>query len=196
MLIAPRGREPRRPYSIAAAPEDAERDGWLELLVGVEAEGQPSTELTLEPGAVVDIEGPVGRFTFPAQPEEERFVFIAGGTGIAPLRSMLRHALHIPHRQLGLLYSARTPGEFAYEPELRSLASHGVIELRQTITREAPNEWTGTRGRIGRGELAPLIHDPATLCFVCGPQALVDEIPRQLQELGVERRLIRIEEFW
>jgi ferredoxin-NADP reductase len=195
LLVATHGQEQRRPYSIAGAPEDADRDGWLELLVGVDAEGRPGTHLPLEPGAVVDIEGPVGHFTFPAQPEEERFVFIAGGTGIAPLRSMLRHALHVPHRQLGLLYSARTPGEFAYEPELRSLAGNGLIELRQTITREAPDEWPGTRGRIGRGELAPLIHDPATMCFVCGPPALVEEIPTQLEELGVARRLIRIEEF-
>jgi ferredoxin-NADP reductase len=195
LLIAAHGHEQRRPYSMAAAPEDAERDGWLELLVGVDVEGSPGKHLTLEPGAAVDIEGPIGRFTFPAQPEQDRFVFIAGGTGIAPLRSMLRHALHVPHRQLGLLYSARTLSEFAYEEELRSLAGSGLIELRQTITREAPDEWTGKRGRIGRSDLAPLVHDPATLCFVCGPPALVDEIPRQLEELGVARRLIRIEEF-
>ena len=195
VFVATHGHEQRRPYSIAGAPEDAERDGWLELLVGVDTDGRPGDHLILEQGAIVDIEGPLGRFTFPAQPEEERFVFIAGGTGIAPLRSMLRHALHVPHRQLGLLYSARTPGEFAYEPELRSLASNGLIELRQTITREAPGDWTGTRGRIGPNDLAPLIHDPATLCFVCGPPALVDEIPRRLEELGVARRLIRIEEF-
>ena len=50
---------------------------------------------------MVDVEGPLGSFTFPADPEERRFVFIAGGTGIAPLRAMLRHALDIPHREIG-----------------------------------------------------------------------------------------------
>ena len=68
LLIAAEGQEPRWPYSIAGAPEDAERDGWLELLVGVDAEGHPASPLTLELGAAVDIEGPVGRFTFPVQP--------------------------------------------------------------------------------------------------------------------------------
>jgi ferredoxin-NADP reductase len=195
VMIASQGSERRRPYSIACAPEEADADGWLELLVGVDGEGRPGMDLTLEPGVLVDIDGPVGRFTFPLHPMEKRFVFIAGGTGIAPLRSMLRHALHVPHRQIGLLYSARTPGEFAYESELRSLARDGHIELRQTVTRESADDWTGTRGRIGRGELAPLVHDPLTLCFVCGPPALVQDIPKQLEELGVSRQRIRVEEF-
>jgi ferredoxin-NADP reductase len=195
LLVAAHGHERRRPYSIAGAPEDAARDGCLELLVGVDAEGRAGPHLTLEPGALVDIEGPVGRFTFPSNPAEERFVFIAGGTGIAPLRSMLRHALSVPHRQIGVLYSARTPGEFAFESELRRLAREGQIELRQTVTRESADGWTGTRGRIGPGDLAPLIHDPATMCFICGPPALVQEIPRQLEELGVPRHRIRVEEF-
>jgi NAD(P)H-flavin reductase len=195
LLIASHGHERRKPYSITTAPEDVERDGWLELLVGVDAEGRPGPHLTLETGAMVDVEGPVGRFTFPNEPEVRRFVFVAGGTGIAPLRSMLRHALHVPNRRIGLLYSARTPGEFAYEPELRLLARQGRIELRLTVTRESPDDWTGTRGRIGPDELAPLIHDPATMCFVCGPPPLVEEVSKQLLELGVPKHLIRIEEF-
>ena len=195
LLVANHEYDRRRPYSIAGAPEDARRDGWLELLVGVDAEGSPGPHLTLEPGAAVDIEGPLGRFTFPPTPEEERFVFIAGGTGIAPLRAMLRHALNEPHRQIGLFYSARTPDEFAYERELQSLAREGRIELRQTVTRVVPEDWNGTRGRIRRDELAPLIHDSATMCFICGPPALVDEVPRLLDELGVPRQRIRIEEW-
>jgi ferredoxin-NADP reductase len=195
LFIAKHGHERRRPYSIAAAPEDAERDGRLELLVGVDAEGRAGPHLPLEAGTLVDVEGPVGRFTFPREPDAQRFVFIAGGTGIAPLRSMLRHALRVPHRQIGLLYSARTPGEFAYETELRTLARDGRIEFRQTVTRDSHGDWTGTRGRISPSELAPLIHDPATMCFVCGPPKLVQEITRQLGELGVPKSLIKVEEF-
>jgi ferredoxin-NADP reductase len=195
VLVGAHASERRKPYSIASAPEDADREGFLELLVGVEADGGAGPHLTLAPGALVDVEGPIGRFTFPVDPEERRFVFIAGGTGIAPLRAMLRHALHAPRYQIGLLYSARTLGDFAYEQELRSLARAGRIELRQTVTRDvAPAEWTGTRGRIGRENLAPLVHDPATLCFICGPPALVEEMPRLLNELGVPPYRIRVEE--
>lgn len=196
LLVAGHDHERRRPYSIAAAPEDAEREGCLELLVGVDADGAAGTHLTLEPDTLVDVEGPIGRFTFPPDPEEQRFVFIAGGTGIAPLRAMLRHALRARHRQIGLLYSARTPDDFAYEEEWRALAREGRIEYRQTVTREvAAENWLGTRGRFGRDELAPLVHDRATLCFICGPPALVHQMPQLLDELGIAPDRIKVEEW-
>ena len=193
--IASHGFDRRRPYSIAAAPEDARREGRLELLIGVDAAGAAGAHLTLDPGQLIDVEGPLGTFTFPASPEERRFVFIAGGTGIAPLRSMMRHALTLPHRNIGLFYSARTPDEFAYEKELRGLASAGEIELRQTVTRASDADWTGPRGRLNREALEELVHDPATLCFVCGPPALVDEMPRILTDLGIPQTRIRVEEW-
>jgi len=193
--IATHGAPTRKPYSIAAAPEDAMRQDCLELLIGVDANGVAGSHLSLEPGALVDVEGPLGSFIFPPDPPEQRFVFIAGGTGIAPLRAMLRHALRIPHREIGVLYSARGPDEFAYHDELVELARERRIELRLTITREAAGEWTGGRGRIGRPELAPLVHDPATLCFVCGPAALVDGTRKLLEELGIAPNRIRIEDW-
>jgi ferredoxin-NADP reductase len=196
VMIGAHGGEKRKPYSIANAPEDARRDGWLELLVGVDAEGSAGAHLMLESGARVDVEGPIGAFTFPANPTERRFIFIAGGTGIAPLRSMLQHALAIPHRDIGLFYSARTPDEFAFEDELRALAAQRRIELRLTVTRaEATAEWAGARGRLDRAALAELVHDPETLCFICGPSTLVDEMPRRLAELGIPPVRIRIEEW-
>lgn len=194
--VATHGHEKRRPYSLAAAPEDSERHDCLELLVGMNAEGTAGPHLVLDPGALLDVEGPLGRFTFPDVPDAERFVFIAGGTGIAPLRAMLHRALDVPHQGIGVLYSARTLSDFAYENELRDLARGGRIELTQTVTRDiAGEEWSGARGRIGRAELAPLVHDPATLCFICGPPALVHDMPKLLGELGVPSGRIRIEEW-
>ena len=195
VAVGNHGHQKRRPYSIAAAPEDAKRDGWLELLVGVNTESTPGAHLTLEPGQLVDVEGPLGSFTFPPTPEERRFVFIAGGTGIAPLRAMLQRALTLPHRNIGLFYSVRTPDEFAYESELRGLAEAGDIELRQTVTRATDTDWTGPRGRLKREALEELVHDPATLCFICGPPTLVDEMPKILADLGIPPERIRIEEW-
>jgi len=196
VMIASHGAETRRPYSIASAPEDARHDGFVELLIGVNDEGMPGPHLTLDPGALVDVEGPLGAFTFPPAPEEMRFVFIAGGIGIAPLRAMLRHALHVPHRNIGLFYSARTPDEFAFEKEFRDLAAAGEIELRQTVTRAADAaEWVGARGRLDRSVLTELVHDPETLCFVCGPAPMVDEMPRVLEEIGIPKTRIRVEEW-
>jgi NAD(P)H-flavin reductase len=195
LYLASHGREPRKPYSIASSPEDAERDGFLELLVGLNDEGRAGTHLVLAPGELVDIEGPVGRFTFPDDPQERHFLFVAGGTGIAPLRAMFRHALARDRGSLSVLYSARTPDDFAYQTELRELAEQGRIELRMTVTRAVDSDWSGTRGRIRAELLAPLVHDAATLCFICGPRALVDDMPRLLGELSIARERIRIEEW-
>jgi len=197
VVVGNAGSGPRRPYSIAGAPEDARETGYLELLVGVDAEGRAGSHLTLEPGAEVDVEGPLGRFTFPERPSERSFLFVAGGTGIAPLRSMLRHALKgaLPVQHASLLYSARTPDDFAYEDEFRALARRGTIDFRQTVTRAGDTRWGGARGRIDRRALTTLVHDVESLCFVCGPASMVDEIPKLLEEIGVARERIRIEEW-
>lgn len=188
--------ETKRPYSIAAPPEETRRNGYIELLVGVSESGTTGPHLPLNAGTAVEIEGPVGSFTFPADPVERRFVFIAGGTGIAPLRAMLRHALTLRGHRIGLFYSARTPDEFAYEAELQLLATTGRMEMRQTVTRSVDDAWSGARGRIGREELRALVHVPeSTLCFICGPPAFVAEMRAHLAELGVDRLAIRVEEW-
>jgi len=195
VLVGAHGFPRRRAYSIACAPEDADRDHSIELLVGVDASGQPGHDLALAPGIELDVEGPVGAFTFPDAPEERRFVFIAGGTGIAPLRAMLRHALAIPGSEVGLFYSVRTPDEFVYQGEFRALAADGLIALRQTITRGTELDWDGARGRVDRVMLSELVQDPGTLCFVCGPPALVSEMRVLLGDLGIVRERIRMEEW-
>ncbi len=197
VLVGNHGGATKRPYSIASAPEDAQRDHAIDLLVGVRESGEAGDHLSLTAGAEIDVEGPLGSFTFPAEVADRHLLFIAGGTGIAPLRAMLRHAIvrqPAPTR-VGLLYSARTPDEFAFADEFRALATRGAIEFRQTITRDTTLDWSGARGRINRDALQPLVHAPQTLCFICGPRSMVDDIPALLRELGVEGDRIRIEEW-
>jgi glycine betaine catabolism B len=197
VLVASHGLDARKPYSIASSPEDARQRRYLELLIGIGADGSAGPHVTLETGHLVDVEGPLGAFTFPAAPIERHFVFVAGGTGIAPLRSMLRHALSrsVHAERIGLLYSARTPDDFAFADEFAELAASGRLDFLQTITRDTERDWSGARGRIDRDVLAALVRTPETLCFICGPAAMVDEMPRLLAELGVSRERIRIEEW-
>jgi Na+-transporting NADH:ubiquinone oxidoreductase subunit F len=194
IAVSPLDLTERKPYSLAGAPEDAGREGYLELLVSLDSTGSAS-RLLLEPGARVHVDGPIGEFTLPAHPEEQRFLFIAGGTGIAPLRAMLRRALRLPGRSIALLYSARTPDEFAFEHELRTLAEAGRIEFTQAVTRAAGRQWRGIRGRISREHLAPLVHPEPTLAFVCGPPTLVQDMPALVHALGVPRSQIRIDQW-
>jgi ferredoxin-NADP reductase len=169
----------------------------IELLVGLDAEGSAGPQFsTLAPGTLFDVEGPAGTFTFPAALRHRRLLFVAGGTGIAPLRAMLDHALRAhPAERISLLYSARKADEFAFMPELRAHEAAGRLELHPTVTRDA-QEWAGGRGRIGRAHFEAVLHDRLdTLCFICGPGSLVSEAVTTLTELGVPRAAIRTEEW-
>jgi ferredoxin-NADP reductase len=183
------------PYSIASAPDETARQGWLEFLVKTDQTSRFGAHVgELRRGSRVLVHGPMGTFVFPDAPAERRFVFIAGGTGIAPLRAMIRHTVdaQVPGEKT-LLYSARTPAEFAYLPELRLLARAGAIALKLTLTGIA-DRWRHARGRAGSATLAPLV-DPETLCFLCGPPPMIGEVSALLRSLGVAASRIRTEEF-
>jgi NAD(P)H-flavin reductase len=158
------------PYSIASSPDEAAAEGCLEFLIKVDTDERWGEDFApLRRGQQLRIRGPFGRFVFPDRPSEKRFLFIAGGTGIAPLRAMIRHARARLEGRFCLLYSARTPDDFAYRQELCGMARRGELHLTLTATRGVHERWRGERGRIAPGQLAALVDDPATLCFVCGP---------------------------
>jgi ferredoxin-NADP reductase len=188
----------RRPYSIASSPEDAKRYGRLEFLLKVEATGDPGFHLpNLHVGMKVDLEGPFGAFTLPEASDATGFLFVGGGTGIAPLRSMWRHLIACGEtRPMSVLYSARTPDEFAYGAELRRLARQrgDYFKLICTVTGEA-SEWSGGRGRIGIAQLQAALPSGDALAFICGPPSLVEDVPPLLLKLGASAARIRIEEW-
>ena len=192
--LAPAGDGDGKPYSIACSPERVSATGHLELLIAVDE----ATDLSwAQPGALAHIEGPLGTFTVPDPPDARRLLFVAGGTGIAPLRAMIDHVMQAyPDRQLSVLYSARRGDEFAFIDELREHARAGRIELQQTVTRDDNSGWQGRRGRIGRAEFEAVVHEPAqTLCFVCGPPSMVEEAVAVLRALGVPPDAIRTEQW-
>lgn len=184
------------PYSIACAPEDTAADGGIEFLIKTDARGRWGEHFEpLRHGQRLRLTGPHGGFVFPEAPAERRFLFIAGGTGIAPLRAMIRHGRRVVPGTFRLLYSARTPHDFAYRQELCGMARRREIELTLTATRDVTQTWRGERGRITATQLSALLDAPDTLCFVCGPASMVDEVPRMLREMGIDRTRIRIEEW-
>jgi NAD(P)H-flavin reductase len=195
--LQPQGADKRRPYSMASAPEETERHGLVEFLVQTGNDGASGlTPTQITPGTPVAVDGPLGSFTFPDHPHEHRFVFIAGGTGIAPLRSMLWHTLLAKRDDhVGLIYSVRSPDEFAYMEEFQQLEDAGRIDFRHTVTRAAFEGWTGRQGRIDAACLEDLIVPGETLCFLCGPPALVGEIPPQLKQMGVRDDQIKMEQW-
>ena len=186
---------PATPYSIASAPFETEDQHHIEFLVKVDGSTRFGAQVTnLAPGTPLIVSGATGGFGLPPDAPEHHLLFVAGGTGIAPIRSMLMQAIHIDRRHRPtLVYSARTPGEFAYVNEFHALQDAGKLTLVLTLTGDSP-EWNYSRGRAGRDHLAGLI-ERDTLCFVCGPPSMVADIPTACESLGVTSDRIRTERW-
>jgi ferredoxin-NADP reductase len=183
------------PYSIASSPSETRLEDWLEFLIKVDGSTRFGAVVERLPvGAGVDVTGPTGTFTLERVPGDAPLLFIAGGTGIAPMRSMIRDAIDTGRRgSLSLVYSSRTPDEFAYMRELRELSSEGRLNLVLTLTGDA-EDWAHARGRTGAIHLADFL-EPSTVAFICGPRAMVTDLPTALASLGFVRDRI-VTENW
>ena len=187
----------RRPYSIACSPGQTRRSGALEFLIQFDHDTGVSPHLlNLVPGRLIGAGTAVGAFTWPPHPQECHVLFIAGGTGIAPIRSMITHAIEEGYDgRLVLVHRARDERDLAFADQFAGWADAGRITLRTLVTRgeiSSPAHW---RGRLDRRRLATLVTDPETLCYLCGPASLLVEIPAMLVELRVERSRIRLESW-
>jgi ferredoxin-NADP reductase len=124
-------------------------------------------------------------------------LLVAGGSGVVPLRSIVRHHAEVDSNvPLRLLYSARSIDDVLYRDELEGLAASGV-EVRFTLTRAWPDGWQGYRGRIDGELLGKVAWPPAgrPLVYVCGPTAFVETAASVLVELGHDAARIRTERF-
>lgn len=204
VMLGRHGQPDRRPYSIAGAPSDAARTRVLEFLVRADHQGLLGRHLeAVARGTRIDVEGPFGDFTLPELLPDGPLLFVAGGTGIAPLRAMARDAAQRGHRPpMDVLYSVRSADDVAYADEWVRWVGEGRGRLALAVTRgpetvvEHEREGTpGTfTGRIDRARLAPFVrHVPDIHCFVCGPPGFVDDIEHALSQLGVAADRIRRE---
>ena len=109
----------------------------IEFLVetGPDGESRPNLE-GVGPGSRVAVEGPAGGFVLPRRLPRD-LLFIAGGTGIAPLRAMMASALARRNPpSITLIYSARTPVEFAFSRRVAPAFAPGADSAARTVTRE------------------------------------------------------------
>jgi ferredoxin-NADP reductase len=177
----------RRPYSIACSPGQSRRDNSIELLVRIDDHEAPDPHLERAvAGTSLRIEGPFGSFSLPENFDGgDALLLIAGGTGIAPLRSMMWDVLERePRTAISVLYSARASDEFAYLEELRELGERGVIELVLTTTRATTTNWPGLRGRVNQEVIARMLRTGAH-AVICGPASLVADATSMLKALEV-----------
>lgn len=183
--LLPVGGELIRPYSIASDPEDSLR---LEICLNLVPNGPGSFHLfSLAVGATVRFTGPWGTFILDGAPAAE-CVFIAAGTGIAPIRPMLRRALAGATHPVQLHYSATSAAHLLYAEELAILArTHENftfapllgVSLTEEIARRYVN---GDSDRTRR-------------FYICGIGDIVPQLRDLLRRSGYERRAVQYEKW-
>jgi ferredoxin-NADP reductase len=196
-LTAEDGYQAERSYSIASPP-----GGAPAITVERLDDGEVSPYLVDEaaPGDRFELRGPIGGyFVWDAETANEPLLLIAGGSGIVPFRSMLRHRADagstVPTQ---LLYSSRTYEDLIYRDELDALAAgDDSLELVETLSRAQPSGWTGRAGRIDVELLREVAFsaEREPRVYVCGPTSFAEAVADGLVGLGHPPTRIRIERF-
>ena len=192
-LTADDGYRAERSYSIATAPGEP---------VGITVErlddGEVSPHLTedVRPGDQIEIRGPIGGYFVWDPVDGGPLLLLAGGSGVVPLRAILRHRVReespVPVR---LLYSSRTWADVIYRTELEQ-RTQGVA-VTYTLTRAQPAGWMGYGRRVDQQMLTEVAW-PATqapLAYVCGPTSFVESVAAGLVALGYPPDRVKTERF-
>jgi ferredoxin-NADP reductase len=192
-LTAEDGYTAERSYSIATADDEP-----VAITVERLDDGEVSPYLTeeLRAGDQLELRGPIGGWFVWDTSDGGPLLLVAGGSGVVPLRAILRHRQRagsdVPAR---LLYSSRTLAEVIYHSELDQYRNG--VEVSYTLTRSQPPGWTGYSGRVDAALLAKIAW-PASehpLVFVCGPTSFVEAVAGNLVALGYPAGRVKTERF-
>ncbi len=167
-------------FAFASAPEDAE----LEVLVKQKL-GASNLIFDMRPGERIELLEVTGHGFALDDQKGKDLVFVAMGTGVAPLRSALRHVLKRKDEfgQLVVLYGARTPDDFCFRDETDGWEDAGV-ELRQVISRPDGHDWSGPTGYVQSllDHVLPNLNAPVAL--ICGSLEMIGQTRDRLSQMG------------
>lgn len=167
-------------FAFASAPEDPE----LEVLVK-QNPGTGNRIFDLRVGERVQLLDVAGHGFALDEQKGKDLVFVAMGTGVAPLRSALRHVLGRKRDfgRLVVLYGARTPDNFCYKDETERWEDSGV-ELRQVVSRPDGHDWSGPTGYVQSllDHVLPSLFSPVAL--ICGSLQMMEQTRDRLHQMG------------
>lgn len=196
-LAFPDARGATRQFTLSSSPTEGI---LLRLTTRIREESGFKKSLdALQIGTVVEIEGPNGTFLLDAN-EKGPHVFIAGGIGVTPFRSMIKYIIdkNLPF-DMHLIYSNSIPEEIAFRAEFENYADliHN-FKLTQTITKpqESKAPWRGGTGRIDSNLITRSVSEMKNPTFwVCGPPTMVSAMEITLKELKIPPSKIKAEKF-
>ena len=197
-LTAPDGYQAQRSYSIASEPE---RSGEIDLTVERIEDGEVSSYVheVLVVGDQIELRGPIGGYFVWEASMGGPILLVAGGSGVVPLMSMIRHRAAVGSTvPMQLLYSSRTPEDVIYSDELMRLQySQNGLGIIITFTRQSPSGWNGYKRRID----VPMLREVAgplgniAQAYVCGPTLMVEAVANGLLQIRLGSNQIRTERF-
>ncbi|MCX5044146.1 2Fe-2S iron-sulfur cluster-binding protein [Aldersonia sp. NBC_00410] len=192
LLRTPSGDE--RPYSIASTPQDSSR---IELHIKL-SEGGLCTAgwvfKNLAGGDRVAFSGPYGRFSFRPL-REEPMLLLAGGTGLAPMKSMIRHIAETGAEHEVVLYHGVATVEELYDREWFAEldAEHDWFSYRPAVSRE---EWQGRTGRVPTLLAQDYPKAAGNVAYICGSPSMVADTMKALMNARLFPRNIYREDFF
>ena len=184
-----------RYFTLASTPDEPE----LMLATRIRNSAFKQVLSSLEPGATLTMKGPYGDFTLPDNAKRS-LVFITGGIGVTPVRSMLLHAIanKLP-QHMTLFYANRRPEDAAFLDELtQACANRTNTTLIATMSQAAQSSlpWQGEQGYVDQAMLARHLNDlKEPVYYLDGPPELVAAMKELLEQIGVDADHVRSEEF-
>lgn len=190
----PDNRGTRRYFTIASSP--TEKDILLTVKIYEKPSSFKSALKNLSVGESISAKGPAGDFIRP-QETGKQYVFIAGGIGITPFRSIIKYLLDTnTSLPVALFYAARSPEEFVFEDIFTQAKSKIGLKIAYIISEHHPNDWEGETGRITYDMIGKYVANPAqSFYYLSGPQPMVEAYKSMLKENGISASDIKTDYF-
>lgn len=186
------GQVQRRAYSLSV-PEG----GGLACTIKLIPDGWVSSHIheALQVGSRYRLIGPTGDFVLD-EGEAGPLRFLAGGSGITPVISLIETALaRQPQRDIRLVYASRSEADIIFAERLRELAGrHPSLQVLHVLSQPQAG-WSGERGRLDAARITALLGSGDAMYYLCGPSGLMEAAEAALRAAGVGAARIRHERF-
>jgi ferredoxin-NADP reductase/nitrite reductase/ring-hydroxylating ferredoxin subunit len=191
---------PIRHFTLSSSPTE----DFIMLSTRIRESPYKKKLASLEGGTKVKVKGPQGKFTL-QEDYSKSAVFLSGGIGVTPFRSMIRYATdrNLPIK-IVMFDSNRNLENVLFKSDFDDCANRNkLLRIIYTLTEEdhdrpVSDEWNGEKGRIDKAMLMKYLGDNElreSIFYICGPPAMVEAMRNLLQSIQIPKELIKVEEF-